>query len=199
MIKNFLEVLKEMLERAFGTEYYDFLQRRTQENDYNDIFSMTDLAQRYPDFKTKVIALAKNKLKIQTEGLDQNYKETVTKKFMNFDQGLKLVKGLIDGIVRSSFGNTDITNRVLSTFTSTVCTQGVLWFKDYHDSEKYIELYEVEEVKNSDAFKLFYLEMYVKARRIESFLHNESKTELKAKYKVIEFANLQALLEWALT
>jgi hypothetical protein len=193
----FLELLETFLKAAFGIDYYNFLVKRVSENDARDIYSMTDLARKHPDFKDKVVEKAKNRIKNQSEGLDQNYEESVTKKYMNFDQGLKLVKGLLDSVVSSGLGNKSITETILSTFTSAVCTDGALWFKEYHNSTKSLELYEVEESKTSDSFTLFYLDFKVKADKIENFLYNESNTTLNVKYKVIKFANLQALFEWA--
>ena len=192
-----LEFLADLLKMAFGVDYYQLLTKRVNENDARNIFSVSDLAKKYPDFNDKVIEKAKSKIKKQSEGLDQKYEESITKKYMNFDQGLKLVKGLLDSVVSSGFGNTSITETILSTFTSAVCTDGFLLFKEYHNSHKSQELYEVEESKNSDSFRLFYLHLEVEAEKIENFLYNESNTTIKAKYKVIKFSNLQALFEWA--
>ncbi|MBD2169608.1 hypothetical protein H6G04_35235 [Calothrix membranacea FACHB-236] len=193
----FSEFLEKLLKMVFGEVYYDALRERVKKNDDRNIFSASDLANKYPDFKDKVIEKAKSKIKKQSEGLDQKYEESITKKFMNFDQGLKLVKGLVDGVVNCGFGNTSITETILKAFTSAVCTDGFLLFKEYHNSHKSLELYEVEESKNSDSFRLFYLYLEVEAEKIENFLYNESNTTLKAKYKVIKFSNLQALFEWA--
>ena len=197
MTSSFWDFLGVLLKSAFGIDYYESMMRRIGENDSREIFSASDLARKYPDFKDKIIEKAKSRIKRQSEGLDQKYEESVDKKYMNFDQGLKLTKGLLDSVIGYGFGNTSITEAILKTFTSAVCTDGSLWFKEYHNSSKSLELYEVEESRNSDSFRLFYLNLEVKAERIENFLYNESKTNLKAKYKIIKFSNLQALFEWA--
>ncbi|MFM6268986.1 MAG: hypothetical protein ACKPFA_21170, partial [Dolichospermum sp.] len=103
-----LEFLGDLLKIAFGADYYKLFTKRVNENDARNIFSVTDLAKKYPDFKDKVIEKAKSKIKKQSEGLDQKYEESITKKYMTFDQGLKLVKGLLDSVVSSGFGNTGI-------------------------------------------------------------------------------------------
>ncbi|MBE9205279.1 hypothetical protein IQ244_01785 [Nostoc sp. LEGE 06077] len=194
---SILEIFESLLKLAFGTEYYTLLKGRIKDNDKRDIISLQDLAIKHPDFKDKVIEIAKSKLKSQSEGLDQKYEESVTKKFMNFDQGLKLIKTLLDSVTGSGFGNTEITDMILSTFKSTVCTEGALWFVEYHTGRKTLELYKVEEVQNSDRFRIFYLNMEVDSKKINNFLYNESETKLKAKCKVKSFANLQSLLEWS--
>lgn len=194
---SILEILEPLLKSAFGTEYWILWKERIKDNDNRDIISLQDLAIKHPDFKDKVIEIAKSKLKSQYEGLDQKYEESVTKKFMNFDQALKLIKTFLDNVTMSGFGNTEITDMILSTFKSAVCTEGALWFVEYHNSRKTLELYKVEEVKNSDRFNIFYLNMEVDSKKINNFLYNESETKLQAKYKVKSFANLQSLLEWS--
>jgi hypothetical protein len=196
---GFLEFLEAIIKSAFGGDYYSFLKKRITEDDKKSIYSLSDLGEKYPDFKDKIISIAKTKIKTETEGLDYKYEESVTSKFMNFDKGLKLIKPLLDSLISCGFATSSITDAVLSTFTSAVCNEGALFFKEYHDASKKFEQYEVQDFRYENTLLLFYINLEVTSVKIENFLYNESKTTIKSQCKMIKFANLQSLLEWSST
>ncbi|WYM01828.1 MAG: hypothetical protein HEQ19_22275 [Gloeotrichia echinulata CP02] len=197
-MKNFLEIHKSVLIAIFGMEYYTSLIKLIKQNNNRNIISLDNFAIEYPEFKDRLIEIAKRKLKSESKGLDLKYEESATKKFINFDQGLKFIKPLLNSVTISGFGTIQITNMILSTFTDAVgTTNGFLSSIEYHNSRKALELYRVEAVQNSNGFKIFYLNMEVDSKKIENFLYNESETKLQAECKVKSFANLQSLLEWS--
>jgi hypothetical protein len=195
--RSFFEFLEAIIKNAFGGNYYLLLKKRITEDDKKSIYSVSDLSEKYPDFKDKIINIAKIKIKTETEGLDHNYQESVTSKFVNFDKGLKLIKPLLDSLISCGFATSSITDGILSTFTSTVCNDGALFFKEYHDASKKFEQYKVQDFPYENTLVLFYINLEVTSVKIENFLYNESKTTIKAQCKMIKFTNLQSLFEWA--
>ena len=183
--------------RFFDKGFKDFIDEKIKESQDKGLYSLEQLAHRYPEVKEYAIKAAKDKLKVQTNGLQVFKQSTATEQFTRFKAGVNLVKPLIEALANADFSPASLVTAVLKTFEAAVSSGGLIVYK-FHDGEDTLEQYEVKDktLKGGSSIEIAYIYLHVKSKKVGGWVFDDSLTTVTYKLKVAQYANFESLVRW---